>query len=212
MPICHEESFGSRMVKTLLIVPLFLYALLNKLAALILGLFLVIISLIPIPRLGQWCPAFIALFDGLLAITVGLILYVLILWAFAGEPSDDEKNDNFAAEFNEQKNENKEEEETVSETKEGDGEGMTEAQLVLAQFGDLAKGETRISRSESRLGNTALSVTKQSRAVHSVGGGVGGHGGSVGSGSQNDYGEETAKTIYRDSALIGLNYRTTSQE
>merc|ERR1711931_285894 len=123
MPICHEESFGSRMVKTLLIVPLFLYALLNKLAALILGLFLVIISLIPIPRLGQWCPAFIALFDGLLAITVGLILYVLILWAFAGEPSDDEKNDNFGAEFNVQNNENKEEEEIVSATKETDGEG-----------------------------------------------------------------------------------------
>jgi len=84
-------QFGSRTLRTLLFVPLFLYAMLLKLRSLLLGIFLLLLSLIPIPRLSQWCPPAIAIFDGLLAITAGIAFYVLILWAFAGENDANEK-------------------------------------------------------------------------------------------------------------------------
>jgi len=40
--------------------------------------------------LTQWCPPTIAIFDTLIAICVGIVFYVLILWAVAGESDDDD--------------------------------------------------------------------------------------------------------------------------
>ena len=59
----------------------FLWASINKILASILGLGLALVSLIPVPRLRQWCPPQMAIFDALIAITIGIVLYVLILWA-----------------------------------------------------------------------------------------------------------------------------------
>lgn len=93
LSLCHVESLWTKLLRSLLIIPLFLYAILTKLAALLLGVFLLLLSLIPIPRLSQWCPPSIAIFDGILAVFFGIIFFVLILWAFAGE-EDDADNEN----------------------------------------------------------------------------------------------------------------------
>ena len=54
----------------------------SKLLASVLGILISIASLIPLPRFTQWCPPMIPLFDGMIALAVGMILYVLILWAW----------------------------------------------------------------------------------------------------------------------------------
>lgn len=77
--VCCSSSSG--VLGTISMLVSFLWASINKILASILGLGLALVSLIPVPRLRQWCPPQMAIFDALIAITIGIVLYVLILWA-----------------------------------------------------------------------------------------------------------------------------------
>ena len=78
---CIRVSVDSILCTASMIASLVL-AWINQILAALLGMVLALASLIPIPRLHQWCPPQIAIFDGLIAVTIGIVLYVLILWAF----------------------------------------------------------------------------------------------------------------------------------
>jgi len=78
---CIRVSVDSILCTASMIASLVL-AWINQILAALLGMVLALASLIPIPRLRQWCPPQIAIFDGLIAVTIGIVLYVLILWAF----------------------------------------------------------------------------------------------------------------------------------
>merc|ERR1719244_1502388 len=67
--MCYVETFWTQT----------LYEVVQELAAFVLGLVLVGGSFIPMPRLTNWCPPTVALFDGLIAVAIGLVVYVLLL-------------------------------------------------------------------------------------------------------------------------------------
>ena len=53
----------------------------SKIFASSFGVVMSLLSLIPLPRLNNWCPPVVPIFDFLIALAVGIILYVLVLWA-----------------------------------------------------------------------------------------------------------------------------------
>merc|ERR1719244_2244365 len=91
--MCYVETFWTQTLNTVVSAPLKIYEVVQELAAFVLGLVLVGGSFIPMPRLTNWCPPTVALFDGLIAVAIGLVVYVLLLWAIMGEKSDDDDDD-----------------------------------------------------------------------------------------------------------------------
>ena len=74
-------SFPSeRVIQTVSAITNVAWSAISNLLAAGLGLILSLLSWIPLPRLTQWCPPMIPIFDGLIALTIGIILYVLALW------------------------------------------------------------------------------------------------------------------------------------
>jgi len=218
--LCDVESIWSKIVRTLLFVPLLLYALLSKLASALFGLFLLLLSLVPIPRLSQWCPPSVAIFDALLAIAAGVVIYVLILWAVAGEKYD-HVNDEFV-----QRNEHRASEaETNQNMAAPTAETAKQPQWksdgpLIHRASEIGGGVTSASgngtadygETESDDGNTGGSSSKEeeigAEAENPIGGSVEDEEATRGSGSRRTVqDQESLEAFFKNKDLIGLMYR-----
>jgi len=165
--LCYVESLWTKIVRTLLIIPLFLYALLNKLAAMFLGAFLLLLSLVPIPRLGQWCPPTIAIFDGLLALTCGIILYVLILMAFVGEESNAKKKEEKEANLNMKRHADFREREGTFETRDEKTSDLVDSNQLKNEANLVLDGKKSYSIDFDEMANDANLKKGKSESVDS---------------------------------------------
>lgn len=92
---CRQLTYMERVVQTVTLLTNIAWGTISKLLASVLGILISIASLFPLPRFTQWCPPMIPLFDGMIALAVGMILYVLILWAWVswfGTEEEDSSN------------------------------------------------------------------------------------------------------------------------
>jgi len=90
---CRELTYTERVLQTVTLLTNIVWGTISKVLASVLGIFITIASLIPLPRLTKWCPPMIPLFDGMIALVVGMILYVLILWAWVSWSETDNDED-----------------------------------------------------------------------------------------------------------------------
>jgi len=218
--LCDVESIWSKIVRTLLFVPLLLYALLSKLASALFGLFLLLLSLVPIPRLSQWCPPSVAIFDALLAIAAGVVIYVLILWAVAGE-----KYDHVDDEFVQRNEHRASEAETNQNMAAPTAETAKQPQWksddpLIHRASEIGGGVTSASgngtadygETESDDGKTGGISSKEeeieAEAETRIGGSVEDEEATRGSGSRRTVqDQESLEAFFKNKDLIGLMYR-----
>jgi len=97
---CHRIGYLELMVEKATTIGALVYSSIYQVTTFVLGLCVWASSLIPWPR--SWCPPYVAVFDGLIGIGFGIILYVGILWLIFGKNPEIEDTEEDNTLFQEQ--------------------------------------------------------------------------------------------------------------